>query len=166
MSHFDPDFLIHFRSASAYRFRTTDHEDKFRAFRQFASHDDHQGGATTHHDFREPFVIQFVCHPNFHAHEKTITYFVLGDAAAAGGDVSFQESSTMPDGFRRANCYKNYKSKGGHPKGLFYELNLYTRDGRSTHHTSRVHGSTFSRDDGHDQAQGSTLGKHWLDEEE
>ena len=71
------------------------------------------------------------------------------------------ESSDLPGGYKRANSFKNYKSSGGHPKGLFYEVNLYTFDGASHHHTSCVSGSIYSRKSEHDQSHGKTKGRHW-----
>jgi hypothetical protein len=150
MSSFDPTFE-HFRAATGYQNRRTDHQPKFDAFRGFVL-----DGTLRTSDLH--FVIQFVCHPNFQAHAKTVDYFELQD------DGSFSRLSALPSGYHRANSYQNYKSATGHPKGLFYELNLYNGDGRSKHHTSRVKGSTFERDDNHDQNYGSTKGKHWRDD--
>jgi len=70
--------------------------------------------------------------------------------------VSFFEKA------RRYVSYQNYKSSSGHSKGLFYEINLYTRDGSSNHHTSRVMGSTYDRDNSHDLNAGPIKGAHWL----
>jgi hypothetical protein len=151
MSHFHPDFT-HFQGASGYRNRTTDHESKFQAFKQFVF----SGSKAS--SFSDSFVIQFVCHPNFEAHRKTVTYFTLNTSTG-----EFDQSDSLPEGFQRANSFKNFKASGGHPKGLFYELNLYTRDGRSRHHTSRVTGSAFHRDDTHNQKHGATKGRHWLE---
>jgi len=148
MSSFDPDFIF-FRSSRPYQNRFTDHESKFNAFRSFAL----EGQPPS--DIQGAFVIQFVCHPNFLAQSKTITYFVHN------GSGNFERTDDLPAGFRRANSYKNYKSADGHPKGLFFELNLYTPSGSSAHHTSRVQGSTYTRDDSHDKCSGPTKGPHW-----
>ena len=149
MSSFGPDFE-HFRTASGYRNRSTDHQSKFDAFRRFVM-DGRKSPADS------SFVIQFVCHPNFEAYAKTVTYFQSDDE---GG---FHKSSHLPNGFKRANSYQNYKSTSGHPKGLFYELNLYTGDGHSNHHTIRVTGSNYTRDNAHDLKAGNTKGPHWLE---
>ena len=155
MSSFDPNF-DNFRSASGYRNRTTDHESKFDAFRSFVLDTNFAG----HNDgTADAFVIQFVCHPNFHAGDKTVLYYER--TSAEGND--FERTTNLPPGYKRGNSYKNYKSRSGHPKGLFYELNIYTRDGRSNHHTSKTTGSNFDRDATHDQNYGSTKGKHWLE---
>ena len=66
MSSFDPDFE-HFRSASGYRNRYTNHEAKFDAFRNF---DLDEKPAAGYDAVMDPFVIQFVYHPNFHAGNK------------------------------------------------------------------------------------------------
>lgn len=150
MSRFDPDFR-HFASASGYRNSHTDHESKFAAFRAFAV----DGKLPSITD--PPFVIQFVCHPNFQPHSKTVTYYEF-----APDNVGAAKMDELPSGYRRANSFKNYKSTTGHPKGLFYELNLYTMDGSSKHHTSRVTGSHYTRDDSHDKQHGTTKGAHWL----
>jgi hypothetical protein len=156
MSHFDPNF-DHFRNAVGYCNRTTDHESQFNAFKNYV-------GAGTNSLLRGSFLIQFVCHPNFEPHRKTITFYVYDEETG-----SFQQSTStvicgdLTIGFQGANSYKNYKTASGHKKGLFYELNLYTKDGRSNHHTSRVTGSNYTRDDSHDQHHGSTKGRHWLD---
>lgn len=118
MSQFDPDFEF-FQSASGYRSCATDHESKFNAFNSFVCN------GVKSPDFQDSFVIQFVCHPNFEAQRKTVTYCTI-DATTGG----FAVSNSLPGGYKRANSFKNYKSSGGHPKGLFYELNLYTLDGR------------------------------------
>lgn len=151
MSTFDPDFA-HFREASGYRNRRTDHESKFQAFRDFVVSNKAPSG------FSSPFVIQLVCHPNFEAHRKTVSFYELSDE----GD-RFDQIDALPGGYLRANSFKNYKSNSGHPRGLFYELNLYTKDGISHHHTSRVSGSTYERDSSHDQKPGTSKGKHWLE---
>lgn len=148
MSSFDPDFNF-FRSSRPYRNKSTDHESKFMAFRSFAL----EGQSPS--NIEDVFVIQFVCHPNFMTHSKTVTYFLHN------GSGEFDRTDDLPAGFRRANSYKNYKSDKGHKKGLFYELNLYTPSGSSAHHTSRVKGSAYARDDSHDQRPGFTKGPHW-----
>jgi len=149
MSHFDPEFH-HFAAASGYRNRRTDHESKFRAFHDYVVEE------TAPPDFAAPFVIQFVCHPNFEPNLKTVTYYELTSDG-------FEEHAQLPSGYHRGNSYKNYKSASGHSKGLFYELNLYTKDGVSRHHTSRVTGSQFARDNSHDEHPGPTKGSHWLE---
>lgn len=149
MSHFDPD-LRYFANASGYRNTYTNHESKFRVFRDFVV----EGRAPSSE--HSPFVIQFVCHPNFGANLKTVTYYELVPDG-------FEARDQLPSRYRRANSYKNYKSALGHPKGLFYELNLYTKDAVSTHNTSRVTGSHFARDDSHDMRPGHTKGAHWLE---
>lgn len=144
----DPN-LEYFRSASGYRNVASDHARMFESFRSFA-----MSGTPT--SVAEPFVIQFVCHPNFLADQKEAVYYLFQE----GGCVI--SSDSLPSGFQRANSYRNYKSAAGHPKGLFYEVNLYTSSGVSHHHTSRVSGNHFERDASHDQNFGTTKGKHWL----
>lgn len=151
MSRFDPGFSF-FQNSSGYRNVHTDHEAKFRAFKKFVCDGEKEFG------FKDSFVMQFVCHPNFAAGSKTVTYYTYNPTSG-----EFERSDSMPQGFKRANSFKNYKSSGGHPKGLFYEVNLYTSDGRSGHHTSRVSGSNFPREQGHDQQHGITKGSHWLE---
>ena len=100
-----------------------------------------------------------VCLPSKHqTHTKTITYHTFKDT----GDL-FDKTTSLPQGYVRANAYHNYVSKSGHAKGLYYELNLYTPDGQSKHHTTRVKGIHFGRDDSHDQNYGTTKGRHWRD---
>lgn len=132
--------------------RITDHQPKFDAFRDFLNGNRPERVTGT-------FVIQFVHHPNFQEYSKTIEYYRYNDG-------SFDRSDNLPHGFRRANSYQNYRTpKGtGHANGIFYELNLYTSDGRSAHHTSRVHGSQYARDASHDVNPGATKGKHWLED--
>ena len=74
---------------------------------------------------------------------------------------SFDRLETLPEGFLRANAYHNYMTNLGHPRGLYYELNLYTPDGQSNHHTSRVKGINYLRDDSHDLKYAITKGQHW-----
>ncbi|KAL7581107.1 hypothetical protein ACA910_005908 [Epithemia clementina (nom. ined.)] len=145
--------LSFFASATGYRNIRTDNDHKFQAFQSFA-----QNNRKARTPFSDPFVIQFVCHPNFEPDRKEIAYYTYNPDTD-----DFDSSETLPSDFRRANSFQNYKSSGGHPKGLFFELNLYTHEGQSNHHTSRVKGSTFSRDNSNDQEQGSTKGPHWLE---
>jgi len=127
MSSFDPDFT-HFSSSRPYRNTRTDHEPKFESFRTFVVN----GQASTKIPGQGgPFVI----------HCQSVSYFSSNEKG------EFEESADLPPGFHRANSFKNYKSTDGHPKGLFYELNLYTSRGGSAHHTSRVQGAQFPRDD-------------------
>ena len=69
------------------------------------------------------------------------------------------------DGVRRANSWRNFRTMPGqgHPNGLFFELNLYTRDASyvSNHHTSQQAGNTHVRDMTHDGDTVATKGTHW-----
>ena len=89
-----------------------------------------------------------------------VLYYISNKAK--GG---FDCLDSLPVGFQRGNSYHNYKTDLGHPKGPNYELNLCTRDGKSRHHTSRVKGIHFQRDDSHDLNHGTTKGRHWLENE-
>ncbi len=151
MSNFDPSFQ-YFRHASGYRNCRTDHELKFQSFKDFVCNGKHVNRLS------ESFVIQFVRHLSFEADRKSVLYYTFNPSQ---GD--FAVSDRMPNGFKRANSFKNYKTKEGHPKGLFYELNLYTVDGNSMHHTSRVGGSSYPRGSEHDKDHGTTKGPHWLE---
>jgi len=125
---------IAFRSASEFRNRYTNHESKFDAFREFVLNDGSnksvEGGDPTLSG-AEPFVIQFICHPNFNPDDKEVAYYEYSSADTADGKTSFQEKPTLPPGgYKRKNSFKsfkNYVSTSGHPNGLFYELNLYTK---------------------------------------
>ena len=117
MSHFDPNFRF-FNDATGYRNCYTDHEAKFQAFKDFVCN------GINCISFTESFVIQFICHPNFQAHAMTITFYTLNINTG-----EFEESSSLPAGYKRANSFKNYKSSEGDVKGLFYEVNLYTLEG-------------------------------------
>jgi len=140
MSTFDPQ-LTHFKSASGYRNHRTVHNDKFQAFRKSLVQGKRPAFDKKKNSKMSPFVIQFVCHPNFAGHLKTISYYELvGD--------KFELRDQLPPGYSRANSYQNYKSPSGHPKGLFYELNLYN----STPKTSTVTGTNYVRDNSHDIA--------------
>ena len=142
MSKFDPNFEF-FGSAKRRTSAGTDHDSKFEAFREHVLH----GKSNLALTFQPPFVIQFVCHPNFEQHRKTISYFIHNEATN-----DFEPAQVLTPGFRRANSYHNYVTDAGvgHPKGLYFELNLYTMGGVSPHHTSRVKGIDFVRDDSHD----------------
>jgi hypothetical protein len=156
MARWDPTFK-YFQQASGYRNRRTDHEAKFKLFLDYMIRNERMTSMIE--DVVDTFVIQFVCHPNFHPESKDIVYYVYN------GHGNFDSSTSLPLGFARANSFKNYKTTPGigHEKGLFYELNLYTSTGISHHHTSRVKGTRFERDDSHDQRSGITKGQHWLE---
>ena len=68
-------------------------------------------------------------------------------------------------GVRRANSWRNFRTMPGqgHPNGLFFELNLYTRDASyvSNHHTSHQTGNAHLRDMTHDGDTVATKGAHW-----
>lgn len=85
MSSFDLDFR-HFSSASGYRNRRTDHEEKFNSFRSYVI--DGEASSLT-----ESFVIQFVCHPNFQANRKTVAFFKLDCRTG-----KFDEFDELPPG--------------------------------------------------------------------
>ena len=59
----------------------------------------------------------------------------------------------------------NFKTSPGvgHAKGMFFELNLYSKKSqtRSADHTSTVSGRTFPWDDSHDGVTEDTKGSHW-----
>lgn len=148
-SELDPDFT-YFRSAKRYTTKPTDHDSKFLAFRGYLLQ------KTAPLSSSSPYVIQFVCHPNFEQQRKVISYFIFNKK-----EGTFDRMETLPEGFVRANAYHNYMTNLGHPRGLYYELNLYTPDGQSNHHTSRVKGINFLRDDSHDFKHGTTKGRHW-----
>jgi hypothetical protein len=151
MSDFDPNF-DHLRNARRYSNTITDHDSKFEAFQDYVLNG-------TKSPVRNAFVIQFVCHPNFKAHLKTTTWYALNE-----GTGDFEVAVTLPQGYRRANSYKNFKTERGHghENGLYYELNLYSQDGTSRHHETRVKGINYVRDDAHDIHHGTTKGRHWL----
>uniref|UniRef100_A0A0G4HKI0 Uncharacterized protein n=1 Tax=Chromera velia CCMP2878 TaxID=1169474 RepID=A0A0G4HKI0_9ALVE len=136
------------KSASGYRNRRTDHDDKFAAFWDWNS----KGSTST---AIGNYVIQLVAHPNFQPELKTVLYF---RREAAG----FVKMDALHD-HKRANTFKNYRTSNGvgHPKGYFFDLNLYVMDGVSMHHTSTVSGKQFARDNWHDGPSVATKGPHW-----
>lgn len=91
MSQFDPDFRF-FNAASGYRNCFTDHEAKFSAFKDYVCN-----GTKSTTNFADSFVIQFVCHPNFAAHIKTITYYTFNTDSG-----EFTEICSLPGGYKRA----------------------------------------------------------------
>ena len=132
MSRFDPDFQF-FQRAVGYRNCHTDHEMKLRSFREYVCH-----GTKLSDGVTEEFVIQFVCHPNFAAHLKTITYYTFDPSSG-----TFDETGSLPTGYRRANSFKNYKCP---QHNLFFEVNLYKAGVVvSSHHISTKAGREFSR---------------------
>lgn len=130
--------MIH-PEAVPYREIVTDNESKFQAFRGWCRR-------VPIRTCEERFAIQLVCHPNHDARSKRVDWFV--------GDIDgFQRVGGAPDGFLRANCFKNLRTDEGvgHRDGLFYELNLYLRrELHSPHHNSLVRGHVFERDCSHD----------------
>ena len=128
----------------------TDKESYFTQFIDWQKNGNHKNQIV------EDYVIQFICHPNFEAHNKTINYYKKIDNR-------FEEITDIAN-YKKSNSYKNYKTnKGiGHMKGLFYELNLYSNiQNCSNHHTSTINGRKFERDSSHDGDFVSTKGSHW-----
>lgn len=142
-------------AATPYRPRRTDYEHAFDAFLAHA----HRRADAASDAPTADTVIQFVVHPNFEPMAKAITWYA---PHADGGFSALPDG--CPPGYARANSFKNFKTgRGvGHAKGLFFELNAYTRRGApSAHHTSTVSGAQFDRDASHDGASVPTKGLHW-----
>ena len=136
-----------------YRPIRTDKDPYFQEFLEFGKND-------IHHNLvkEKDYVIQLVESPNF-SDDKTIKYFKKVDN-------KFEEISEklILENYKKANSYKNFKTNRGvgHPKGLFYEFNLYTRQQKySPHHISTVKGNSFHRDNSHDSEHIENKGPHW-----
>ena len=151
--------IIH-PQAKQYRSIRTDNDNKFDSFIEWA-----QTNSPVDNPVDNPvdspddnYVIQLVYHPNFGACNKTIKFFKK--------ELNIFVEVNDIDGYKRANSYKNIKTNRneGHDKGMFYELNLYTKSTNySNHHTSRVNGSNYLRDSTHDKESVETKGTHWKD---
>ena len=100
-------------NAMPYRPRKTDNEDCFDSFLAWAK-------AAPLKPVFKSFAIQMVCHPNFQASQKEISWFTCEP------DGTFMFTGDTPKEIVRANSFKNFKTaKGtGHPNGIFYEVNL------------------------------------------
>ena len=97
--------------AKPYKPCFTDHEDKFRAFYEFAN------GNSPTHGGSEDFAIQFTKQVNIRPISVT-RYFFFND----GKFVETNQAGLVSSGYLRANSYKKYKCCN-----YFYEVNLYTK---------------------------------------
>lgn len=142
--------MIHPRAAP-YRDIRTDHEPKFRSFLDWCRRLPTRTCA-------ERFAVQVVSHPNFDPRRKDVAWFV-------GDSDGFQRVGGPPEGFLRANTFKNLKTESGvgHAKGMFYELNLYLERHAppSAHHDSLATGNAFERDASVDGPSVGTKGARW-----
>ena len=141
--------LIH-EQAQPYRNIRTDKEEYFNQFLQWTKTSQHNNSIS------DEYIIQLVSHPNFEPNNKEVRYFKK--------ENNLFEETELTQEYKKANSFKNFKTnKGiGNPKGMFYELNLYSKKIQySNHHTSTVNGLNFERDSSHDNEQVNTKGTHW-----
>jgi len=86
---------------------------------------------------------------------------VLKDFYAHTGNGEFEkiDEDTANSKVKSANSFKNYKCAR---HDYFYEVNLYTTQGKSRHHQSEISGNRYSRDGGNINInRGIDKGNHW-----
>ena len=122
------------QQAKPYRNIRTDNEAKFDDVWSFLKGES-PGPA------QDCYAAQIVHHPNFNAHLREEKWFVSDMDGA-------RLENTKPDGFQKENSFKNYRTDAGvgHPKGIFYEFNLYKQNPTSTRRPSTADGSLYPRD--------------------
>tara|TARA_Y100000996_G_scaffold412857_1_gene399887 strand:- start:2107 stop:2541 length:435 start_codon:yes stop_codon:yes gene_type:complete len=139
------------QQAVPYKNIRTDKEEYFNQFFEWDKNGFHQN------NIEDDYIIQLVECPNFE-HKKKIQYYKKTDDKF----VEVEEKDIL--NYKKANSFKNLKTNKnvGHPKGLFYELNLYSNViNYSNHHTSTISGNRFTRDSSHDINSVVTKGIHW-----
>jgi len=149
-------------ATQAYRPIYTDHEAPLQEFCAWARVDAVPASPATV-DAR--WVFQVVQHPNFCRSARQVTYF----ARQGETYVQVPPAAATPASLLRVNAFKNFKSRPGegHPKGMFYEVNLCVRRAddkssfQSPHHTSTVNGRRHLRDCSADLPSVPTKGVHW-----
>jgi hypothetical protein len=135
------------RGKTPYKPRRTDHEDLFSAFQEISS-----DNCSTPVGLGEDRAVQVVKQQNF-GPVLSSRYFKLPNFE------EISQSEFISSNYKRLNSFKNYKC-GTH--NLFFEVNAYKKNtALSHHHTSTIHGRTYSRDSaGIDLSSGADKG-YW-----